>query len=143
MNYFIIKYASGAVGCPVLVHGRLNPDWEWDLLDPHPEKITIKNHYLFKVKQKKIDFDYWNDHSIASAEFLQIVRAHGANPRAVPLEIIESTGKKQAKIIFTCYGLIGISPWTWIDPAIFSAGTSKRMKSYTIIIFRICLCSTK
>jgi len=100
MNYFVIKYSSGAIGCPTILYGDLSSDWEWDIFDPHPEKFIIQNKYIFTIKQKKIDFDYWNDHNIGSANFIKIAIDHGATLRTIPLDIIQSNKKRPDKNYF-------------------------------------------
>jgi hypothetical protein len=100
MNLYVVTYRADEHGCPLVLKGDLNHDWEFDTFDPNPESAEIRHSYTLRSKNPLIDFDFWNDRSIGSARFVEICRRHDAQIRTVPLAIIQSNKKRTAKDYF-------------------------------------------
>lgn len=97
MSLYVIEYGPEQRGCPLVLRGDLNHDWEWDTYDPDPFQFVITHDYVYRVKHALIDFDFWNEKSIASSRFVEICQRHDARIRTVPLEIIQSNKKRTDK----------------------------------------------
>lgn len=97
MSLYVIDYGPEQRGCPLLLRGDINHDWEWDTYDPDPFKFAITNEYVYRSKHPLIDFDFWNDNSIASGRFVDICHKNNARVRTVPLQILQSNKKPAAK----------------------------------------------
>jgi len=98
MKYYIVKYESGAPGCPIFLNGLINKDWTWDHLDPDPDKFEITGDYVYRAKHRLIDFDFWSDVIIGSEEFVALTEETGGKIRKIPLKIIypnQSESKKK------------------------------------------------
>lgn len=97
MSLYVIEYGPEQRGCPLVLRGDLNHDWEWDTYGPDPFHFAITHDYVYRVKHALIDFDFRNEKSIASSHFVEIGRRHDARTRTVPLEIIQSNKKRTEK----------------------------------------------
>jgi hypothetical protein len=42
---FVVAYQGGSRGCPVVLKGDLNNDWEWDEHDPDPPNFSVTSEY--------------------------------------------------------------------------------------------------
>lgn len=105
MSLYVIDYGPEQRGCPLVLRGDINRDWEWDTYDPDPDRAVITHDYVYRAKHPLIDFDFWNEKSIASSRFVDICRRNEARIRTVPLEIIQSNKKRTEKDY--CYLLWG------------------------------------
>jgi len=97
MKFYVIKYNSNEKGCPQVLKGDLNTDWEWDVFDPCPDKFVITHNYVYKAKHAFLNFDFWNLKCLASDSFVNILEKYGVFPRVIPVEIIQSNNKNTAK----------------------------------------------
>jgi hypothetical protein len=41
MSLYVLEYEPGARGCPAILKGEINMDWQWDDFEPHPDKFSI------------------------------------------------------------------------------------------------------
>lgn len=100
MALFVITYEPGVRGCPLVLKGNLNHDWEWDEHDPDPDKFTISHDYEYRSKNPLIDFDFWNSVAIASESFVALCNEFGARTRRVPVRIVQSNKEPTTKRYF-------------------------------------------
>lgn len=103
-GYYVVKYAQVEKlrGCPALLKGQLNQrSFEWDTRSPPPADFRPSKDYVFKAKHQVIDFDFNPDHHfIASAKFCKLCESLGVRFIRVPLQIIQSNGKRTDKEYF-------------------------------------------
>lgn len=99
MKYYELNYKSGERGCPTYLKGDLNHEWEWDEMDPNPEKFEIKNQYVFQAKHTLIELDYW-DSNLVSENFVELCKFFGMKYIVVPLKIIQSNKQETQKNFF-------------------------------------------
>jgi hypothetical protein len=100
MQLFVIEYEPGARGCPTLLKGEINMDWQWDDFEPDPDKFAINGNYVYRWKSPVIDFDFWEHTMIASEAFANLCDEFGARTRRVPLQIIQSNNQPTKKKYF-------------------------------------------
>lgn len=92
MDYFVVRYKGGEIGCPHHLSGELNQEqWEWDPFSPDPHSEIVEKDYVLKVSDtdvKTIGFDFYEAPSYyVSKKFLSVCDALGVNYRSIPLEI--------------------------------------------------------
>jgi len=100
MNYHVINYEPGAPGCPIFLSGLINKDWEWEPLDPTPDKFKISDDYFYRAKHRLIDFDFWSNEIMGSEEFTDLVKDMGGKIRKIPLKIIYPNQTESKKKYF-------------------------------------------
>jgi hypothetical protein len=100
MSLYVVEYLPGARGCPTLLKGEINMDWQWDGSDPNPDQFEISGDYVYKWKSPVIDFDFWDETLIASERFADLCDEFGARTRRIPVQIIQSNKKKTDKNYF-------------------------------------------
>jgi hypothetical protein len=89
-NYYVISYDDSAKGCPVLLKGDLNHDWQWNIIDTTTHHLPLKFEYEYKSKNPFINFDFWNNNIIASENFTTLCDSFGAKTWQISLRIQQS-----------------------------------------------------
>lgn len=100
MAIYIINYDPGMIGCPIVLKGDLNKPWSWDEHDPNPEAFNISGGYVYKSKEKVLDFDYWDINWMASEDFVRVCEQFGLGVRGVPVDVLQSDGRLTKKKYF-------------------------------------------
>jgi len=100
MNYYVIRYESGAPGCPLVLKGQINKDWTWDHLDPAPDQFEVADDYVYRAKLRLIDFDFWSSRVMGSELFAGLVEEMGGKIRKIPLKIIYPNKTESKKKYF-------------------------------------------
>ena len=98
MKYYEVNYKSGAHGCSTYLKGDLNHDWEWDEMDPNPEKFKIENQYVFQAKHTLIELDYL-DSNLVSEKFVDLCKIFDMKYITVPVKIVQSNKHETQKNI--------------------------------------------
>lgn len=100
MPLHIVEYVAGARGCPILLKGSLNQDITWDLFEDDVQSLEIPDGYVYTTKNPVIDFDFLPISRMASDRFVAICRRFDVDLRAVPVEMVSTSGKRAAKDYF-------------------------------------------
>ncbi|MDH6195471.1 hypothetical protein M2272_002111 [Mycobacterium frederiksbergense] len=85
---------------PYSPQGSLNLDWQWDEFDPNPDSFNIAGDYVYSIKHRLIDFDFWNAKCLASAEFIDLARDFSAEFRTIPVAFKYPNGEFSQKQYF-------------------------------------------
>jgi hypothetical protein len=101
-NFYILKYCDEDPGCPTYLGGELSPEeTEWELFEPHPDKVTVRNQYVLQITDTEIAFDMSNgDQPYVSQYFLEVCDLLAVPYRAIPLDILYPNGEKSLKDYF-------------------------------------------
>lgn len=69
-------------------------------MDPNITTQTIANNYVYHLKNREFEIDYWNEKYIASADFARLAADNGAIIRTIPLEIKLASGRSPKRSYF-------------------------------------------
>lgn len=94
-----MQYKHGEKGCPAFFSADYNTsEYEWDGLDPNPDKFIINNTYTCKAKHPLVDFDFYgNPTSIVSEDFIKVCDELSVLYRTIPVEITQIGNKHTVK----------------------------------------------
>ncbi|QIK71920.1 hypothetical protein G7070_06105 [Propioniciclava coleopterorum] len=113
MPLHIVDYVPGARGCPTVLKGTVNRDWAWDGFEADIHALDIPDGYVFTAKHQVLDFDFWGLNLMASDAFLAVCRSFDLPVRAIPVEVVQSTGRRSAKSYFYLLWGAPVSVFDW------------------------------
>jgi hypothetical protein len=107
--HYVLEYddTGKAHGCPPLLAGDLNHEWQWDPFDPNPDRFAITAAYEYRARHGAVDFDYGMDGWLVSARFAQVCRAAGMAVRCIPVTMLQPD-RQPAR---TSYAFMLTSTW--------------------------------
>lgn len=96
---YILEYKHGEKGCPAFFSADYNTsEYEWDALDPNPDKFIINNTYTCKAKDPFINFDFYGAPTpIVSEEFTKVCDELRVLYRTIPVKIIQKDNMPTSK----------------------------------------------